>query len=106
MRQQDFNLPIVWVNFVATKGVFNGNVNITLGAYNFTPTENEVAPDPVIVGRLRMDKMAAIHLRDALSELIETIDKGPQAVVEEESEEKVEGVIAPRKPTKRATTSH
>lgn len=103
MRMQDLGLPIVWVNFVATKGVFNGNVNLTLGAYNFTPTENEVAPDPVIVGRLRMDKVAAIHLRDALNEMIENLETGPQPIVEE-TDEKVEGVIAPRKTTKRAAT--
>jgi len=77
MKTQD-SVGIIFVNSVAARGLLNNVINLSLSAYNFTPNdEGQVDPDPAIVCRLRMDKMAATQLRDVLNDLINLMDQAP-----------------------------
>lgn len=69
------HVPVVFVNDVIGSGFLNGNINLTLGAMQFTPSGSEVDPDWVIVARLRMDLYAAQRLRDALDAIIQANTK-------------------------------
>ena len=74
MKTSD-QVGITFANLVLGRGVYNGVVNITLGAMHFTPDgDKSVDPDPVIVSRLRMDIPSAAALRDALDGLLKSIE--------------------------------
>ena len=99
MKSQD-HVGIVFVNSVIGRGALNGVINLSFGAYNFSPNDRgEVDIDVVTACRLRMDKMCAIQLRDALIDLINAIDRSEASVTKQDPE--IEGVVA-----KRAETAH
>ena len=83
MKSTD-HVGVTFVNTVLNRGIFNGVVNLSLGVLQFTPSDDgtTVDPDPVIAARLRMDKICARQIRDALSELLEMIDKAEHEAVE------------------------
>lgn len=70
------NVGITFANLVLGRGIFNGVVNVTLGAYEFNPDDKgeKVEPSPVIVSRLRMDVVCARAVRDALNELLLSLE--------------------------------
>lgn len=70
MKSTD-NVGITFANLVLGRGIMNGVVNVTLGAYEFNPDGDKVEPSPAIVSRLRMDVVGATALRDALTELLQ-----------------------------------
>lgn len=78
MKSTD-NVGITFANIVLGRGIFNGVVNVTLGAYEFNPDDKneKVEPSPVIVSRLRFDVPCAKSLRDALSELLLSVETPP-----------------------------
>ncbi len=84
MKSTD-NVGITFANLVLARGILNGVVNITLGAYEFNPpdTGDKIEPSPVIVSRLRMDVAGARALRDNLNELLVSLDAPAAGVVAE-----------------------
>lgn len=71
------NVGITYVNTVIGRGVLNNVVNLTLGAFNFTPAESadgSVDVDMVIAARLRMDLVCARNLYEVLGGLLSGID--------------------------------
>lgn len=85
MKSAD-NVGITFANLVLGRGVANGVVNITLGAFEFNPSDDgkAVEPSPVITCRLRQDIPGARALHEALGSLLESIDKpqGEAAAIE------------------------
>jgi hypothetical protein len=75
------NNEITFCNFVLGRGVLNGVVNVTLGAFLFDPNSSgeEIDPTPVVVSRLRMDVACARRLRDALASILEAVDNPDKA---------------------------
>lgn len=75
MKSAD-NVGITFANLVIGRGILNGVVNVTLGAYEFNPDDKmeKVEPSPVIVARLRMDVAGAKSLRDNLNDLLQSLD--------------------------------
>jgi hypothetical protein len=62
---------IIYANTVPAVGYFNGVVNVTLAAFQFTPTDDgKIDPDPAITGRLRMDEACAVALRDSINNIL------------------------------------
>ena len=76
MKSKD-TVGIDFVNTVIGRGILNGIVNLSFGAFNFTPADDgkTVDLDPVVAVRLRMDKVCATQLRDVMNELLATIEK-------------------------------
>lgn len=74
MNSKD-DVGITFVNLVPSVGYHNGVVNVSLGAFQFTPQDDgkTVDPDPVIVSRLRMDEAAATLLRDSLTNILQAM---------------------------------
>lgn len=70
------DVGITFCNLVLGRGYAAGIVNMTLGAFGFTPDSDgtTVAPDPVIVSRLRLTEPCAIQLRDALTEVLASME--------------------------------
>lgn len=101
MKSQD-NVEIIFANTVIGRGVLNNVVNLSLAAFNFTPSDDgtKVDADPVIVCKLRMDKVCAKQLRDVMNDLIKLIEESEQDVAMG-AKEPVEGVV-----TKAAKTTH
>jgi hypothetical protein len=60
--------PFIYVDGVASFGVYAGAVNITLQATRFMPVpgSNDVVGDRVIVGHLRMTESGFRHLKEAV----------------------------------------
>jgi len=80
MKSAD-QVGITFANSVVARGLFNHNVNITLAAFQFTPTEdNKVNPDPVVTCRLRLDIVCAKQLRDHLTELLAHLEPDAASV--------------------------
>ena len=75
MKSTD-KVGITFANLVLGRGILNGVVNVTLGAYEFNPDESVhgVDPAPAIVSRLRLDITCAKSLRDALDDLLKAIE--------------------------------
>lgn len=71
------NVGVTFVNVVMGRGVLNGVVNVQFGSYQFTPSEDGkfVEPDLVLSSRLRMDRVCAQQLHEALGSLLEIIEK-------------------------------
>lgn len=89
MKSTD-NVGITFANLVLGRGILNGVVNLTLGAYEFNPDDKEEKVDtaPVIVSRLRMDVACARAIRDNLNELLQAVEApAPGAGVAQESGE-------------------
>jgi len=66
----------IFANLVVGQGINNGVVNMTLGAFLFSPSEDgkTAVPDPVIVGRLRMDIPCARQMMASLQNLLQSHD--------------------------------
>lgn len=92
MNNQD-NIGVTFVNSLATRGIFNGIINLSFATFNFTPNNGQVEADPVISLRMRMDKVCARELRDALNELINSIE---QAELEAAPKETSGGLVPSR----------
>lgn len=100
------DVKIEFVNFLVGRGIYNDVVNLALGVYNFTPSDDsKIESDPEIVVQLRMDKACLLQLRDATVELARIIEAGPQPQVSEPADDISEGVIRPVK-SKRNEKSH
>lgn len=69
MKSTD-HVGITFANLVLASGIYNGVVNVTIGAYHFEPIDDKVEPSPAITARLRMDVACARALRDNLTELL------------------------------------
>jgi hypothetical protein len=94
MKSQD-NVEIVFCNTVVGRGVLNNVVNLSFSAFNFTPSDDgqRVDVDPVIVCKLRMDKVCAKQLRDVMNDLIKLIEESEQDAAMGAKEPVTEGVI-------------
>lgn len=81
------NVGITFVNALLGRGVLNGVVNMTFGAFLFTPgDEDKVDPDLVVTARLRMDKTCAKQVHEALGALIAKIEETEAAALAPPSE--------------------
>lgn len=81
MKSTD-SVGITFANLVVGRGISDHVINITLGAFNWTPTDdNKVDPDLVIVSRLRLTKNCAKQLRDTLVLFLDEIDKAEAQAV-------------------------
>ena len=86
MRSMD-NIGITFVNTLIGRGILNGIVNLSFAAFNFTPDDQgAVSADPAVACRLRMDKVCAVQLRDALNDLITIIEKAESSPQSETAE--------------------
>ena len=67
---------ITFANLVLARGIYNNVVNLTLGAYQFEPDADgaKIEPDPVVTCRLRMDTGCVLQMRDALNDLLKSIE--------------------------------
>lgn len=94
MKSAD-TVGIVFVNTVVGRGVLNGVINLSFGAFNFTPKDDgeNVDVDPVVACRLRMDKICATQLRDTMNELLALIDKAEAEAAAPEAP-KADGLVA------------
>lgn len=65
------NDNIIFANSIVGFGAMNGNVNLSLGAYLFSPSDDgkKIEPDLAIVGRIRMDEPCARQLLKNLLDL-------------------------------------
>ena len=74
----------IFATSVVGAGVHNGNVNITLSAFLFSPADDgkTVEPDPVIVARLRMDIPCARQLMKNLEGILRSHDEATAAALE------------------------
>lgn len=95
MKTQD-EIGIVFANTVIGRGILNGVINLSFSAFNFTPTDDgkQVDLDPVVVSRLRMDRICATQLRDVMNELLASIEKAEADLAMGVKDAKVDGVIA------------
>lgn len=86
MKSTD-NVGITFANLVLGRGILNGVVNVTLGAYEFNPDDKleKVETSPVIVSRLRLDVACAKALRDNLTELLATVETPVAGVAESDA---------------------
>lgn len=66
----------IFANSVAGFGLHNGNINIALAAFLFSPDADgkKIDPDPVIVARLRMDQACGRQLMTNLQSIFHSID--------------------------------
>jgi hypothetical protein len=71
---------IIFVNTVIGRGALNNVVNISFGAFNFSPNEQsgEIELDTTVACRLRMDIVCAKQLSNALIDLLNTIEKAQE----------------------------
>lgn len=75
MKSTD-NVGITFANVVISRGILDHVVNVTLGAFQFTPTnEGKIDNDLVVTSRLRLSKGCAKQLRDCLDDLLTAVDK-------------------------------
>lgn len=96
MKDQD-KVGITFVNTLIGRGILNGVANLSFAAFNFTPTdEGKIEPDPVVVCRLRMDKVCLYQMQKALNELVEQIEQAEGHAEVAPIEESVKGVSAKR----------
>lgn len=67
---------LIFATLVVGWGLSNGNVNVTLGANLFSPSEDgkKIEPDPAIVARLRLDISCARQLVQNLTDAIAAHD--------------------------------
>ena len=74
MKSAD-EVGITFANLVLGQGFYMNVINVTLGAYTFSPNEEtkQVDPDPVVVSRLRLDEQCAVQLRDALNFALQSL---------------------------------
>lgn len=80
------HVGIRYASVVLARGILNGVVNVTMGAYNFDPDVSNpklVNREPVVVDRLRMDVQCAHQLYQALGEVLNINE--PAAAKEDES---------------------
>lgn len=89
MKSAD-QVGITFANLCLGRGILNGVVNVTLGAFAFTPEGDKVEADPMITARLRLDVPCAIALRDALTALLNDVQVKPS-----ESPAAIEVEVAP-----------
>lgn len=81
MKSTD-NVGITFANLVVGRGISDHVLNVTLGAWNWTPNEDgSVDPDLVIVSRLRLTKSCAKQLRDSLVVFLDEIEKAEAQAV-------------------------
>lgn len=69
---KSLNDNIIFANSVVGFGTLNGNVNLTLGAFLLSPSEDgkKIEPDLAIVARLRLDDHCARQLLKNLLDLL------------------------------------
>ena len=80
MKSED-QVGVTFVNTVIGRGIFNGVVNLSFGVFNFTPNdEGQVDVDPAIACRMRMDRVCATQLRNALNDLLAAIEQADAAI--------------------------
>lgn len=92
---------ITFVNYVIGRGIVHNVINLTFGAYNFSPndTDTTIELDPVIACRLRMDRSCFSQLRDACNQLWEQIqveERNAALAAQMEAAEQVESIIPKR----------
>lgn len=97
MKSQD-STSICFVNYVIGRGILHGVINLSFGAFNFSPSDNDamIDADPVVVCRLRMDKACFSQLRDAINTLheqIEAEEKSAHLAAQIEAAAEVEGIM-------------
>lgn len=81
MKSTD-QVDITFVNAVLGKGILNGIVNIQLGACNFDiQDDGTVNRDLSVCCRLRMDAYCAVQLRDAITDLLATIENAQRTSI-------------------------
>ena len=84
---------IVFANLVLGGGIYNGVVNVTLGAYAFDPNEDtqKIEPSPVVTARLRLDVGAARALRDQLTRVLDAAES--QVIAEALDQERAKASV-------------
>jgi hypothetical protein len=82
MKSTD-NVGITFANTVINQGILNGVINVNLGVFHFSPSEDgkEIVADPAVICRLRMDEVCAIQLHNALRGILAAIEKSRAASV-------------------------
>jgi hypothetical protein len=95
MKSTD-SVGITFANMVVVRGVFNNVINITLGAYQFSPSEDgaTIENDLVVTARLRLDKGCAKMLHEALGGLLADVEKAEAALVHGIAAVARDGVVA------------
>lgn len=74
------HVPITFGSVLIGVGHWNGVVNLTIGAAQFTPqvtTDTQADPDFVVTSRLRLDLACATQLYTALGKIIEQMSLPP-----------------------------
>jgi len=61
-----YEVPVTFVNDVATCGIINGVMNMTFVVARFLPGAVDVNPDVVIASRLRFDLKTAVSIRNMI----------------------------------------
>lgn len=66
---------VTFINTVLGRGHIGGVVNIQLGVFNFSTDENgDIALDPTVACRLRMDYSCAKHIKESLESLLKEME--------------------------------
>ncbi|OCX17606.1 hypothetical protein QV13_12675 [Mesorhizobium hungaricum] len=61
-----YQIPVTFVNEVATCGIINGVMNMTFVVARFMPGEEKTDADLVVASRLRFDLNTAITIRNMI----------------------------------------
>lgn len=76
------NVGLIFANMVVGRGIADHVINITLGAFQFTPTDDgKVDNDLVVTGRLRLTKGCAKQLRDTLVTFLAEVEHAESAAL-------------------------
>lgn len=84
------NVGVTFAALLIGRGVYDGVINVTLGAPLFTPeTDGQtVVEDIAITSRLRMTPSCARQLYEGLGELLKSIETTPMPASAPETESK------------------
>lgn len=67
-------VPVVYSNVFGGGGIVGSVINFTLVVSRFTPTfEGPIDNDPIVAARIRIDRDAAVQLRNFLNTQIELL---------------------------------
>jgi hypothetical protein len=77
------NVGVTFVNTVINQGVLNGVINVNLGVFQFSPSEDgeKIEADPAVACRLRMDKVCAMQLHNAIGGILAKIESDQSAAM-------------------------
>ena len=78
MKSAD-NIGLTFANTVLSAGIYQGVVNVELGAFqwSYVADDKPIDPDPIVVCRLRLDARCAQQLYDMLGERLAQLNQAP-----------------------------